>query len=385
MELDVIRRLLAAARAARDEQVALLREMVECESPSESAVCIARFNDLFAARLAGLAQVKTVAAGRYGRHLLAELLLPGPRRKQGRILALGHSDTVWPEGTLKTMPWRVERGRLWGPGVLDMKGGLAQLVFAARILRELDIPVAKKVVLQINCDEEIGSPASRELTERMARTSDAALVLEPGTGLAGKLKTARKGIGRYGLRVEGVASHSGVDFAAGASAVLELARQVERIAGFTDLQRGVTVNVGVVSGGTRSNIVASEAHAEIDIRVPRLKDFASLERKFRNLKPNDKRCRLFLEGGLNRPPMERTAGVAKLAQRAIRIGRAMDVTIEESSTGGGSDGNLTAALGVPTLDGLGSVGEGAHAPHESILVERIADRTALLAGLLASL
>ncbi len=185
--------------------------------------------------------------------------------------------------------------------------------------------------------------------------------------------------------VEGVASHSGVDFAAGASAVVELARQVDVIAGFTDLQRGVTVNVGVVSGGTRSNIVAPEAHAEIDIRVPRLKDFALLERKFRGLKPIDKRCRLLLEGGLNRPPMERTAGVAKLAKLAIGLAGAMGVAVEESSTGGGSDGNLTAALGVPTLDGLGSVGEGAHAPHESILVERIADRTALLAGLLASL
>lgn len=385
METDVIRRLLAAARVARDGQVALLREMVECESPSESAACIGRFNDLFAARVAGLAKVRTVAAGRYGRHLLVELALPGPKRKKGQVLVLGHSDTVWPVGTLKSMPWRAEKGRLWGPGVLDMKGGLAQLVFAARILRELDVPVAKKVVLQINCDEEIGSPASRELTERMARASDAALVLEPGTGLAGRLKTARKGIGRFCLSVRGVASHSGVDFAAGASAVVELARQVDVIAGFTDLRRGVTVNVGVVRGGTRSNIVAPEASAEIDIRVPRLKDFAQLEKKFRRLQPREERCVLALEGGLNRPPMERTAGVAKLAKLAIGLAGAMGVAVEESSTGGGSDGNLTAALGVPTLDGLGSVGEGAHAPHESILVERIADRTALLAGLLASL
>jgi glutamate carboxypeptidase len=362
--------------------VAMLRELVECESPSESAADIGRFNDLFAAKVADVAKVKTVAAGRYGRHMIVEFDLPGPRRKARQVLALGHSDTVWPLGTLKQMPWREEKGRLWGPGALDMKGGMAQLVFAVRALRELDLPVAKKVVLQINCDEEIGSQASRELTEKMARASDAVLVLEPGTGLAGKLKTARKGIGRYGLRVKGVAAHAGVDFAAGASAVLEMARQVETISRFTDLKRGVTVNVGVVQGGTRSNVIASEAHAEIDVRVPTLRDFAKLEGRFGKLRVVDKRCKLHLEGGLNRPPMERSAGVARLAKLAIALAKEMGVDVEESSTGGGSDGNFTAALGVPTLDGLGSAGEGAHAPHESILVERIADRTALLAGLL---
>jgi len=385
METTAIRSLLAAARVTQREQIALLKELVQCESPSESAADIVRFNELFAEQVAGLAKVKSIPAGRYGRHLQVEFQLPGPKRKSGQILALGHSDTVWPLGTLKTMPWREEKGRLWGPGVLDMKGGMAQLIFAARILRELDIPVSKKLLLQINCDEEIGSPASRELTEKTARASDAVLVLEPGTGLAGKLKTARKGIGRYGLRVEGIAAHSGVDFAAGASAILELSRQVETISGFTDLKRGVTVNVGVVRGGSRSNIIAPEATAEIDIRVPRLKDFAALETKFRKLKPADKRCRLFLEGGLNRPPMERSAGVARLAKLAIGLAHQMGIHVDESSTGGGSDGNFTAALGVPTLDGVGSVGEGAHAPHESILIDRIADRTALLAGLIAGI
>jgi len=382
MEKNGMMRILDAVRRSQARQVAMLRELVECESPSESAADIGRFNDLFAAKVADVAKVKTVAAGRYGRHMIVEFDLPGPRRKARQILALGHSDTVWPLGTLKQMPWREEKGRLWGPGALDMKGGMAQLVFAVRALRELDLPVAKKVVLQINCDEEIGSQASRELTEKMARASDAVLVLEPGTGLAGKLKTARKGIGRYGLRVKGVAAHAGVDFAAGASAVLEMARQVETISRFTDLKRGVTVNVGVVQGGTRSNVIASEAHAEIDVRVPTLRDFAKLEGRFGKLRVVDKRCKLHLEGGLNRPPMERSAGVARLAKLAIALAKEMGVDVEESSTGGGSDGNFTAALGVPTLDGLGSVGEGAHAPRESILVERIADRTALLAGLL---
>ena len=382
MEKIGMKSVLEAARASQAKQVAMLRELVECESPSECAAEIGRFNDLFAAKVSDVAKVKTVAAGRFGKHMLVEFDLPGPRRKTGQILALGHSDTVWPMGTLKGMPWREEKGRLWGPGVLDMKGGMAQLVFAVRTLRELDVPVAKKVVLQINCDEEIGSHASQDLTVKMAKASNAVLVLEPGTGLAGKLKTARRGIGRYGLKVEGVAAHAGVDFTAGASAVLEMARQVETISGFTDLKRGVTVNVGVVQGGTRSNVIAQEATAEIDIRVPTLRDFAKLSKQFGKLKAVDKRCRLVLEGGLNRPPMERSAGVVRLAKLAIGLAKEMGLTVEESSTGGGSDGNITAALGIPTLDGLGSVGEGAHAPHESILVERIADRTALLAGLL---
>ncbi len=313
----------------------------------------------------------------------AEFLLPGAK-KSGQILALGHSDTVWPMGTLRSMPFRQEKGRLWGPGVLDMKSGLAFFVFAMRALRELDIPVSKKVVLQINADEEVGSGTSRALTEEAARRSDCVLVLEPGTGLAGKLKTARKGGGVYRVSVRGKASHAGVDFEAGASAIVELAQQIERIGGFTDLKRGVTVNPGVISGGTRSNVVAAEARAEIDMRVARLTDAAGLDRKFQALRPFDKRCAIEVTGGMNRPPMERSRGIGDLFGRARRLAREIGVEVEESSTGGGSDGNFTAALGVPTLDGLGGVGEGAHAANESILVDRIADRTALLAKLIAA-
>jgi glutamate carboxypeptidase len=377
--------ILDAARALEREQVTFLRDLVLCESPSDSPEAVNRFAELFAAGVASFARVRTVKGGVYGRHLIAEFVLPGPRRRAGRILGLGHSDTVWPLGTLRSMPWREANGRLWGPGVLDMKGGLAQFVFAVRVLRELDLPVLKHVTLLINSDEEVGSPSSKPLTEKLARQSDAVLVLEPGTGLEGKLKTSRKGVGRFGLRVEGVASHAGVDFAAGASAIRELAHHVESISSLTRLERGVTVNVGVVAGGTRSNVVAAAAHAEIDVRVPTMRDWTGVERALRRLKPVDKRCRLHLEGGLNRPPMERTPGVARLAKLAIALGRDMGVRIEESSTGGGSDGNFTAGLGIPTLDGVGSVGEGAHAPHESILVNRIADRTALLAGVLLSI
>jgi len=217
---------------------------------------------------------------------------------------------------------------------------------------------------------------SRALTERNAIRSQSVLVLEPGTGLTGKLKTARKGIGDYRLIVHGAAAHAGVDFEKGASAVVELARQIEKIAGFTHLKKGITVNPGVISGGTQ---------AHIDIRVPRLRDFAGLDAKFRALKPFDRRCRLELSGGLNRPPLERTKSVIALFRLARKLGKELGVEVEESSTGGGSDGNFSGALGIPTLDGVGSVGEGAHAPDESILVNRIADRIALLAKLVSAI
>jgi glutamate carboxypeptidase len=266
-----------------------------------------------------------------------------------------------------------------------MKAGVAFFIFAMRALRELDIPVASKVIMQLNSDEEVGSDSSRPLTEKNAARSKAVLVMEPGTGLAGKLKTARKGVGAYTVLVRGRAAHAGVDFQAGASAVVELARQITCISAFTNPKRGMTVNPGVVSGGTRSNVIAAEARAEVDIRVMRLKDAPVLDRKFRALRPFDQRCAVEVTGGLNRPPMERSPGIVQLFRTAQRLGRELGVELDESLTGGGSDGNFTAALGVPTLDGLGGVGEGAHAPGESILTDRMADRTALLAKLVAAL
>jgi glutamate carboxypeptidase len=283
------------------------------------------------------------------------------------------------------MKFRQRDGRLWGPGVLDMKSGLGMFAFAMRALKELQIPVARHVTLLVNPDEETGSAGSRETTEALAKKCRAVLVLEPGTGLAGKAKTARKGIGSYRVSVRGVAAHSGVDFEKGASAVVELARQIGKISEFTDLKRGVTVNPGVISGGTRSNVTAAQAETLVDIRVPRLRDAIALERKFRALRPFDKRCSLEVTGGLNRPPMERSKGIAELFRLARGYAAEIDVTLEESSTGGGSDGNFTAALGVPTLDGVGAVGEGAHAAHESVLVDRLADRVALLAKLVAGM
>jgi len=381
--------------------VALIREMVECESPSGDRAAVNRFVELLGDAMPPFATMKTVPAGSFGGHVICEFdllsksrktgrgnlrpfALPG-KKQRGRILALGHSDTVWPMGTLRSMPFREQDGRLWGPGVLDMKAGIAFFLHAMRILHDLDIRVARKIVMQINADEEVGSETSRALTEKNAKRSQAVLVLEPAGGLDGRVKTGRKGIGGYTVTVHGRASHSGLDFAAGASAVLELARQIEKIASFTDQQRGITVNPGVISGGTRVNVVAAEAHVEVDMRIPKLKDAAMLDRKFRALRPFDKRCKIEITGGLNRPPLERSEGVVRLFRTAQQLAAEMGVALDETSVGGGSDGNFTAALGVPTLDGLGAVGEGAHALNESILVSRIADRTALLAKLVAAL
>ena len=375
---------LLYATEKKADIIALIRELVECESPSDSPEALNRFMDLLVERTKDIALAKTLRSNHRGKHLRLDFRLPG-RKKTRQILGLGHSDTVWPLGTLSAMPFRRAKGRLWGPGVLDMKSGLAFFIYAARALRDLDLPVPCKVVLLVVADEETGSKTSRAITEAEAKQSDCVLVLEPGTGLAGQLKTARKGVGHYTIHVEGRASHAGVDFRNGASAIVEAARQVAKIAAFTDLQRGTTVNPGLIAGGTRTNVVAAQARIDVDTRVTRLRDAASLERKFRLLRPSDKRCKLRIEGGLNRPPMERTKSIAALFEKAKKIGAEMGVEIEESSTGGGSDGNFTAALGIPTLDGLGGVGEGAHAINESILIDRIADRTALLAGLLSRL
>ncbi|HTW64037.1 MAG TPA: M20 family metallopeptidase [Bryobacteraceae bacterium] len=375
---------LAFAEAKQPAIVTLIRELARCESPSDQPQAVNRFVNLLAGRLEGAANVQTLPGGRFGEHLRCEFKLPGAK-PGGKILVLAHSDTVWPLGTLAQMPLREEQGRLWGPGVLDMKSGIAFFVFAIHTLRMLEIPVRRNIVFQVNSDEEVGSETSRKFTEEAAKKSAAVLLLEPGTGLTGKLKTARKGVGDYTVTVKGRASHAGIDYEAGASAVVELARQIPKIAGFTNLKQGVTVNPGVISGGTRTNVVAAEARVDVDIRVAHAKDAMALEKKFRALRPVDKRCSIEVEGGLNRPPMERTPAIRGLFQTARECAKELGVALQESSTGGGSDGNFTAALGIPTLDGLGGVGEGAHAANESILLDRVADRTALLAMLLSQL
>lgn len=372
--------LLKAARARQKELLGLVCAFVEIESPSDHKPAVDRC-------VAFVAEQCRHRGGRVRLHRqksFGDLLEArfGPEKSTRKpILLLGHLDTVWPLGTLKSMPFRIAKGRAWGPGVLDMKAGVAMALTALSILDEQK-RLRRPVILLLNSDEEVGSTASRPVTERLAAKAEAVYVLEPAQGLEGAYKTARKGIGNYRVSVKGVAAHSGVDFERGHSAITELARQALRITGFTDLKRGTTVNIGTIQGGTRSNVVAAEAHAEVDVRIARARDAARLEKHFRSLRVFDNKCTLHVEGGLNRPPMERTPGTVALFRRAAAHARALGFDLQEAATGGGSDGNFTSALGVPTLDGMGAVGEGAHAAHESILLEHLAPRTALLAAML---
>jgi glutamate carboxypeptidase len=304
---------------------------------------------------------------------------PGPDSPE-RILLLGHLDTVWPLGTLKTMPCRLADGRLWGPGTLDMKAGAAMALTAIEMLAEAGL-LRREIVLLLTSDEEVGSPVSRPITERLAAGCAAVYVLEPAQGLA--CKTARKGTGNWRIDLTGIAAHAGVDFEKGASAIREMARVVETVSGWTDLNRGLTVSVGIAGGGSKLNVIPAQAWVEVDVRIARKADGPRIERKFAALYPTDKRCALAVTGGINRPPMERTRGTVKLYRKAQALAAELGFHLEEAATGGASDGNFTAALGIPTLDGLGAVGEGAHARHESIVVEHLAPRTALLAGMLA--
>lgn len=357
----------------------MVRKMVAVESPSDDPRSVDRFQELLAELVSGEAAVEFVPGGQWGKHLQCRW---GSGRPQ--VLVLAHADTVWLLGTLAAMPFREADGRLWGPGVLDMKGGIALFLLAMRAARDLGLPLPGTVLLQVNSDEEVGSPSSRRLTEDNARRSEAVLVLEPGTGLSGKLKTERKGIGHYRVQVTGRAAHAGVDFELGASAIVELARHVEKIAGWTNLERGITVNPGVIGGGTKSNVVAAQAWVEVDTRVLTLRDAALLNERFQELRAIDPRCSVQVSGGLNRSPMERSPGGDRLFRMAREAGAVLGFAVEESLTGGGSDGNFTAALGIPTLDGLGCVGEGAHAQHESILLRYVPERIALLTLLLCS-
>jgi glutamate carboxypeptidase len=371
--------------SAREGQLkGRLRELVEVESPSEDKAAVDRAGELVAGWVEGM-------GGKVRRHRqkafgdVLELRFGPARSKRERVLLLGHLDTVWPMGTLGTMPWREADGKFWGPGVLDMKAGVVMALEAVAALQRAaalgELDAERPVTLLLVSEEEVGSPVSRAITEKVAADCAAVLVLEPAQGLA--YKTARKGVGNYELRVEGVGAHAGVDFGAGHSAVLEMARLVERVSGFTDLGRGLTVNVGVIAGGTRSNVVAAECVAEVDVRIAKASDAGRVEKMFRGLKVSDGACKLTVTGGINRPPMERKAGTVALFRMAQKLAADMGVRLEEAATGGGSDGNFTAALGVATLDGMGAVGAGAHAAHEHVEVRHVVERTVLLAGVIA--
>ncbi|MBI3476808.1 MAG: M20 family metallopeptidase [Acidobacteria bacterium] len=360
--------------------VATIRELVEIESPSDHKASVDRLSQIVARKFADLGgATRFHPANEFGNHLQVDFPGKSPVKP---VLLLGHYDTVYSLGTLSTMPCRVADGKLMGPGVLDMKSGIALMLHALASLKDWHGELPRPVTVLLVSDEEVGSDSSRKITESLAKKSAAVLVLEPSYGLDGKVKTARKGVGEYQVKVTGKASHAGLDFRKGVNAIVELARQIEKISGFTDLKKGLTVNVGIVSGGSRTNVVPPEAIAQVDVRIARLKDAAGIDKKMRGLRPFNRKCKVEVTGGINRPPMERTAGVAGLYEVAVGIARELGWKLGEAAVGGGSDGNFTAGLGIPTLDGLGGVGDGAHAVHEHIVIEELPRRAALLAGLI---
>lgn len=360
--------------------VETIREFVEIESPSDNKGAADRMGMFLAEKFKGLGgTVKFHRAEKFGDHL--QINFSG-RSGSKPVLLLGHFDTVYPMGTLDTMLCGQAGDRLHGPGVLDMKSGVAMMFYAIEALKRWNEQLPRAVTVFLVSDEEVGSDSSRRITESLAKESDAVLVLEPAAGSAGALKTARKGVGEYLLKIKGVAAHAGLDPGKGHSAVLELAHQIAALAKMTDLKRGLSVNVGVIQGGTRSNVIPAEASANIDVRITSAKQASAVDKRLRALKPVDKHCSLHLEGGVNRLPMERTAGVTALYEKAQAIAQEIGWKIGEASVGGGSDGNFTAGIGIPTLDGMGGCGDGAHAVHEHILVSELPRRTMLLAGMI---
>lgn len=365
----------------QDALLKTIREFVEIESPSDSKPATDRIGAYLAQRFASLGgRPHLHRAEEYGDNL--QVAFPGTADTKP-VLLLGHFDTVYPLGTLPNMPFRIEDGRLHGPGVLDMKAGIALMLAAIEALQSWHQQLPRPVTVFLVSDEEVGSYSSRRITEDLARKSAAVLVLEPAAG-RGAVKTARKGVGEYTLNVKGIASHAGLDPGKGHSAICELARQIGVVSKLNDLKSGISVNPGVIRGGTRTNVVAAEAVAEIDVRIKSAKQAAGLDRKLRSLKPFDKHCRLSIDGGINRLPMERNAGVVALYRKAQAVAKQIDWKLEEAAVGGGSDGNFTAGIGIPTLDGLGAVGDGAHAVHEHIIISELPRRALLLAGLIES-
>jgi glutamate carboxypeptidase len=367
----------------QDRIVQTVRELVEIESPSDNKNAVDRIATFLAEKFDAVGGKTQVHRSRdFGDSLQIDFSATSVAASRKPVLLLGHYDTVYPLGTLATMPCRIEDGKLRGPGVLDMKSGIALMLHAIEALREWLGGLPRPVTVFLVSDEEVGSHSSRGITESLAGKAAGVLVLEPAAGLRGAVKTARKGVGEYTLRVKGVASHAGLDPGSGHSAILELARQIALIARMNNLRQGVSVNPGIIEGGTRTNVVAAEASVGIDVRIKSARQAAGIDRKLQSLKAFDQRCNLEMAGNINRMPMERTAGVAALYKKARAIASRIGWKLEEAAVGGGSDGNFTAGMGIPTLDGLGGVGDGAHAVHEFIAISELPRRAFLLAEMI---
>ena len=355
-----------------------LREMVDLESFSTDKVATDVLGAYIKGRLEAVgATVEVIPQTDVGDHLLAEV---GEGEEQ--VLILCHMDTVWPGGTIQERPFRVENGMAYGPGILDMKAGIAVTIHALAAMRSLGVTPKQRVRIVINSDEELGSTTSRQLIEEQAKKSTHVYCLEPGAGTAGALKTGRKGVGMFLVKVTGRAAHAGNEPEKGVSAVEELAHQILRLHSFTDFSIGTTVNVGVINGGSVRNQIAPFAEAMVDLRVASAAEGERVEREILALTPVLKDATLEITGGLNRPPMERTENTAMLFAAAQNIAQPLGITLTEAQVGGGSDAQFAAAAGVPVLDGLGGVGEGPHADHEYIIVDSLPERVALLASLL---
>jgi glutamate carboxypeptidase len=387
LDKQAARRLLEYFEGRRGEVLGLTRALCEVESPSGDAGGSRAVVELLkraAETVEGVSAVERLPApDDYGEHLRVRAFEEGNAGARPLVL-LGHTDTVHPPGSLAERPWRESEGRIYAPGVFDMKASCALAVEALRACGQSGLRPRRPVVLLLTCDEETGSFSGRALVEEASRGAEYVLVLEPPAP-GGRAKTARKGTGLFTLSAEGRAAHAGLEPEKGASAVHELARQIERVCALADPARGTTINVGVVSGGTRANVVAEHASAEIDVRFSTAEEAGRVGQAIRAARPFDERVRLKVEGGDNRPPLERTPQVAGLYERARAAAALLGFELGEASVGGASDGNFAAACGAVVLDGLGVDGDGAHAAHEHILAGHVARRGALLAALVATL
>ena len=363
--------------ANHDWLLELVETLVALESPSDDPAAVNRCGGELSARLEAIGgKVTRVPSAAAGDHLRASFG-DGP----GQILLLGHFDTVWPVGQLARMPLKRDSGRLHGPGVFDMKAGIALAMLATRAVIDRGALDHRRIAMLWTTDEEIGSRTSRALIEAEASKSDAVLVFEPSLP-GGALKTSRKGVGQFEMIARGVSAHAGLDPGKGVSAIRELARQITAIDDLQDPAGGVTLTVGVVSGGTRANVVPAEARATIDARAITRADADRVQRAMRSLTPQLQGAAIEVTGGFDRPPLERTDGVVRLFDHARAVAAEIGIDLKEGSAGGGSDGNFTAALGVPTLDGFGAIGDGAHAIHEHIEIDALVPRAATIAGVL---
>lgn len=376
-------RLLEYFANRKDELLAFIRELVELESPSgdeSGSVAVVDLLVKSARDIDGVTSIERIASPGYGEHLLLRAF-GGGNSSLGAIMLVGHTDTVHARGSLRDRPWRAEGNRIYAPGIFDMKANCALAIEALRACSILGF--RREVILLLTCDEETGSETGRALIEANAREASYAFVLEP-PAIGGRVKTGRKGTGIFKMEIEGCAAHAGLEPEKGASAILELARQVERLHSMNDADSGINVNVGVVEGGTRSNVIAAHARADIDLRFSVMTEGKRVENEILSSRPFDERVQVHVSGGINRPPLERTEKVMSLYKHAKFIAALLNIELGEAQVGGASDGNFIAALGVPVLDGLGIDGDGAHAQHEHIIVDDIVRRGALLTALIAT-